>query len=231
MKKLRCVIVDDEPLAVRLLEGFVERTPFLEHAGSYLSPTEAAAALGPDTDLVFLDINMPELNGLELAAMIPPSTKVIFTTAYREYALESYSVHAADYLLKPLSYVKFLTAVRRLADGAAVPESDENGGKDYIFVKSDGKIIRVDLPDLLYVKGLKDYVCLYTGQSRSPIIALATLKAIEERLPATRFCRIHKSYIVNIAKVSALERGKVIVGDESITLTDAYKERFLSLLR
>lgn len=229
MKTLRCIIVDDEPLAVRLLEGFVERTPFLSLAGSFLSATEALTALTPEIDLVFLDINMPELNGLELAALIPSSIRVIFTTAYREYAVESYSVHAADYLLKPVSYPRFLTAVQRLCAPSA-PERTEDE-RDYLFVKSDGRMVRVDMPDILYVKGLKDYACIYTATSERPLIALSTLKAIEERLPASRFCRVHKSFIVNMARVAALEKGKIIVGNEAITLTDAYRERFLSLMR
>lgn len=228
MKKLRCIIVDDEPLAVKLLEGFTARTPFLELVGSFLSATEAVAALAQDIDIIFLDINMPELNGLELASLVSPSTHIIFTTAYREYALESYAVHAADYLLKPLSYPRFLSAVTRLI---REQESAGEEERDYIFVKSDGRMVRVDLPRILYVKGLKDYVCIYTEGARSPLVALTTLKAIEERLPASRFCRVHKSFIVNVAHVAALDKGKVMIGNEAISLTDAYRERFLSLLR
>lgn len=236
MRKLRCVIVDDELLAVKLLEGFVGRTPFLELAGSYLSATEALGAVGGDVDVLFLDINMPELNGLELARLVSPPTRVVFTTAYREYALESYAVHAADYLLKPLSYPKFLEAAKRLAEGQAgqpaeQPADDDGTARDYLFVKCENRMVRVDLPGVLYVKGLKDYVCIYTEDSPRALIALTTLKAIEERLPSSRFCRVHKSYIVNVGKVCAVERGKVYVGSECITLTDAYKERFLSLLR
>lgn len=235
---INCIAVDDEPLALRLISAFVERTPFLALQGAYISATEALAAVNKDTGVVFLDISMPELTGLELARMLPPHVKVVFTTAYAEYAVESYSVHAADYLLKPLSYPRFLETATRLRDllCAAVPA--EKSGEvvhavdtaDYIFVKCDYRLVRIDLCDILYLKGQKDYVGVYLRGRKTPVIVTSTMKAMEEKLPVSRFCRVHKSYIVAMNAVEAVERSRIIIDGEVIPVSDAYRIRFFSLL-
>lgn len=237
-QKIKCITVDDEPLALRLISAFVERTPFLELCGAYLSATEALAAVTPDIQVVFLDISMPELTGLELARLLPPEVKVVFTTAYREYAVDSYDVHAADYLLKPLTYPRFLEAAQHLrermpesrqpdeASGAARSEADA----DYIFVKCDYRLMRIDLHDILYLKGLKDYVSIYLRGRKTPVIATATMKSMEEKLAPPRFCRVHKSYIVAMGAVEAVERGRISIGEEMIPVSEAYRSRFFSLL-
>ena len=231
---INCIAVDDEPLALRLITTFIERTPFLQLQGAYLSATEALAAVNQQTDVVFLDINMPELTGLELARMLEGHVKVVFTTAYKEYAVESYSVHAADYLLKPLSYPRFLEAATRLrlaSEGmGATEEAEAVEETDYIFVKSDYRLVRVDLKDILYLKGLKDYVSIYTRGRKTPLIATATMKAMEDKLPGSRFCRVHKSYIVALGAVEAVERGRITIAGEQIPVSDAYRGHFFSLL-
>lgn len=229
------MIVDDEPLAVRLLAGFVERTPFLELVGSFLNPQEALAALESDEiDIIFLDINMPELSGLDLARFVAPTTLVVFTTAFRDYAYESYAVHAFDYILKPIDYSRFLDTSRRALERLR-PQSTESsaanvaaGGQDYMFVKCDYRMVRVDFNSILYMKALRDYVCIYTTERRASLIALTTMKAMEDRLPAEDFCRVHKSYIVNMRRIDAVERGRITIGDAEIPVSDAYRDNFFS---
>lgn len=237
MKKLRCVMVDDEPLALALIKGYVERTPFMECAGAYLSAEEAASAFDSSIDVVFLDINMPGLTGLDLARVVPSSALVIFTTAHREYALDSYEVHAFDYLLKPLSYPRFLESAVRVRDirnkdaAEAVSEASVSGGQnDYIFVKCDYRMVRVDTDKILYIKGLKDYVCIYTTESDRALIALTTMKAIEDKLPASKFCRVHRSYIVNIGRIDSVERGRISIGKENIVVSDGYRKQFFDII-
>lgn len=230
---INCIAVDDEPLALRLITTFIERTPFLRLQGAYLSATEALAAVNQATDVVFLDINMPELTGLEMARMLEGHVKVVFTTAYKEYAVDSYSVHAADYLLKPLSYPRFLETASRLrleGGGTATDEAETADEADYIFVKSDYRLVRVDLKDILYLKGLKDYVSIYIRERMTPLIATATMKAMEEKLPANRFCRVHKSYIVALGAVETVERGRITIAGEQIPVSDAYRGHFFSRL-
>lgn len=241
-QQIKCMVVDDEPLALRLITAFVERTPFLKICGAYLSAAEALAAITPEIQVVFLDISMPELTGLELARLLPPDVKVIFTTAYREYALDSYNVHAADYLLKPLSYPRFLEAAQRLREllpdtrsaaqehPAPKGESREGGTQEYIFVKCDYRLMRIDLQDILYLKGLKDYVSIYMRGRKTPLIATSTMKSMEEKLAPPRFCRVHKSYIVAMGAVEAVERSRISIGEEMIPVSEAYRSRFFSLL-
>lgn len=234
---LKCMIVDDEPLAVRLLESFVERTPFLELHSSWLSPAEALEALGPDVDIVFLDVNMPGISGLDLARFVQPPTLVVFTTAFRDYAFDSYSVHAFDYILKPIDYQRFLSSAQRALDhfNADRPASEADQrvpaeNPDYMFVKCDYRMVRVDFDSILYIKAMKDYVCIYTVGRKAAVIALATMKALEEKLPRDRFCRVHKSYIVNMRRIDSVERSRIAIADELIPVSDAYRDRFLSLL-
>ncbi len=234
--RLKCMIVDDEPLAVRLLAGFVERTPFLEVHSTFLDPREALSALDSkecDADIIFLDINMPEISGLDLARFVRPTKLVVFTTAFRDYAFESYAVHAFDYLLKPIDYPRFLATAQRALDhfqsqelASTVPATSAE--QDYMFVKCDYKMVRVDFKSILYIKGLRDYVCIYTVDRPSSLIALTTMKAMEDKLPQKDFCRVHKSYIVNMRKIDAVERSRISIGDAEIPVSDAFRENFFS---
>ncbi len=231
---LTCMVVDDEPLAVKLLASFVERTPFLRLAGTYLDPLEAVAALSPQIDILFLDIQMPGLTGMELSRLVQPPTRVIFTTAFKEYAYDSYEVRALDYLLKPITYQAFLKAATHArnvldrpvqsAEGEAVQAASPSS---YLFVKNDSRLVRVDFDRILFVSGLKDYVRFHLADTPRPLIALSTMKSVEDRLPADRFCRVHRSYIVALDKIESVEHNRIRIGDELIPVAPAYQEVFM----
>lgn len=231
---LTCMVVDDEPLAVKLLAGFVERTPFLRLVGAYLDPLEAVAALTPQVDLLFLDIQMPGLTGMELSKLVQPPTRVIFTTAFKEYAYDSYEVRALDYLLKPITYQAFLKAAthaRNVLDRPAPPAEGDAvqaaSPSSYLFVKNDSRLVRVDFDRILFVSGLKDYVRFHLVDTPRPLIALSTMKSVEDRLPADRFCRVHRSYIVALDKIESVEHNRIRIGDELIPVAPAYQDVFM----
>lgn len=231
---LTCMVVDDEPLAVKLLASFVERTPFLRLAGTYLDPLEAVAALSPQIDILFLDIQMPGLTGMELSRLVQPPTRIIFTTAFKEYAYDSYEVRALDYLLKPITYQAFLKAATHaknvLGRSAPAAEGDAGGAaspSSYLFVKNDSRLVRVDFDRILFVSGLKDYVRFHLVDTPRPLIALSTMKSVEDRLPADRFCRVHRSYIVALDKIESVEHNRIRIGDELIPVAPAYQEVFM----
>lgn len=227
---MTCAIVDDEPLAVKLLESYVSKTPSLTLAGSYSSAVEAMEGLrATPVDLLFLDIQMPELNGLEFARMVGEGTSIVFTTAFSQYAVDGYKVSAVDYLLKPISYPDFLAAVNKVENRRektmnAVESPDD---KDSFFVKSDYKLIRIAFDDILYVEGLKDYVKIYLSSAPRPVLSLTSMKTVENFLPPSDFLRIHRSYIVNMKKVMLVERGQVLIGERKLTVGDSYKDKIL----
>ena len=226
--KLSCIIVDDEPLAVKLLESFVTKTPELELIGSFTDSVEAINAIKElKPDLLFLDIQMPDLNGMELAHMLPKGTKIVFTTAFKEYAFESYEVSALDFLLKPIRYNKFIAAVEKARGLLTSNSSQENTVSTTVFLKVDGEYRQVSLDKILYVSGLKDYVMFYVEGERKPLITHLTMKAVEDMLPQQKFMRVHRSYIVALDKIRSVDRNDCIyIGDEIIHVTDAFKESF-----
>lgn len=246
METLRCIIVDDEPLALGLLESYARRTPFLQLEGAFSDGVSALERLKQgDIDLAFLDIQMPDLNGLELARLLPERTAVVFVTAYEQYAVEGFKVDATDYLLKPASYADFLTACERAAkrqkgatDGAVstVGTDRATAADETLFVKADYKTIPVKLRDIRYIEGVKDYVSIHldpAGSSRHPgsrtpydIMSLQSMKNLAEFLPAPPFIRIHRSYIVNLNQIDCIERQRVIFGDVYLPVSDSYREAF-----
>ena len=236
--KLKCAITDDEPLALDLLESYVRKTPSLVLAGKYGSAAEALAGLAENpVDLLFLDIQMPEMDGVELSRMVPASTKVVFTTAFGQYALEGYRVNALDYLLKPVSYPEFMRCVGKamewfgIARKAAVCQASAMpGNRDCIYVKSEYKLVRIPFGNLLYVEGLKDYVKFYLESSEQPVLSLMNMKNLEEMLPQDRFMRVHRSFIINVARISAIDRSRIILGDASIPIGDKYRETLQRLV-
>jgi DNA-binding LytR/AlgR family response regulator len=242
---LTCIIIDDEPLAVRLLESFVIKTPDLKLLGSYTDSVEAINAVREQRpQLLFLDIQMPDLNGMELAHMLSEGTKVIFTTAFKEYAYESYEVSALDFLLKPIRYNKFITAVEKAREWfgrsqehhtdepVTVASQDTAKPINTVFLKVDGEYRQVALDKILYVCGMKDYVMFYVEGERKPLITHLTMKSVEEMLPASRFLRVHRSYIVALDKIRSVDRNDCIyIGDEIIRVTDAFKETFNQFLQ
>lgn len=230
MRSLRCIVVDDEPLAVKMLEGFIARTPFLELAGSFNDPVQALAVIREQApELVFLDIQMPDLDGMELSRMLPADTRVIFTTAFKQYAFESYEVSALDFLLKPIRYQKFLEAATKAQEWFAMKEaaSAPAAEKTSVFIKADGVLLKVELDDILYVEGMKDYVMFHLGSRRQPVVTHLTMKAAEEMLPYGRFMRIHRSFIVALDRIDSISpAGDVSIGPALLHVSDACRPAF-----
>lgn len=231
---LTCSIVDDEPLALSLMESYVQKTPFLELKNKYSSAITAMKGLQQEpVHLLFLDIQMPELNGLDFSRMIVPDTRIIFTTAFSQYALDSYRVNALDYLLKPISYKDFLEAANKALQWFELKEHTvgfSTTESDYIYVKSDYKLIQIKLIDILYIEGLKDYVKIYTESDPKPILSLMSMKSMEEHLPSSRFIRVHRSFIVQKSKIKLIDRGRIVFGKEYIPISDGYKQELQSYL-
>ena len=243
---ITCIAVDDEPLALALLCTFIEQTPFLQLLGRYGSGVEALQGLHELTEPVavaFLDIQMQELTGLELARVLgqqaaPP--RIVFTTAFPQYALEGYKVDALDYLVKPFNYEEFLRAAHKArayaelahagqaapAEAAPTPPAEE----DYLFLKVEYQLVRVALADIRYVEGLKDYVKVHLKSTPRALLSLMSLRAMEEKLPARRFLRIHRSFIVALDKIEAVRRLTVQIGTETIPVGEQYKEAFQQFL-
>lgn len=225
---LKCATVDDEPLALELLKSYVKKTPVLELNGAYSSAIEAMKML-PDNpvDLLFLDIQMPELNGLEFSHMVPEDTRIVFTTAFGQYALDGYKVNALDYLLKPISYTDFLQSVNKAVqwfDRKRGTDNEPTDKPDFIYVKSDYKLIQISLKDILYIEGLKDYVKIHLEGESRPILSLTSLKALEEKLPTDRFIRVHRSYIVQKQKIKVIDKARIVFGKEYIPVSESYKQ-------
>lgn len=245
MTSLRCFVVDDEPLAVKMLENFIARTPFLELAASFTDPVLALSEMRTQApDLVFLDIQMPDLSGMELSRMVPAGTRIIFTTAFKQYAFESYEVSALDFLLKPIRYQKFLEAaekarewftLKEAATAAAAPAAapaPAPEAKTSTFFKVDGALRKVEFDDILFVEGMKDYVMVFLASQKQPLVTHVTMKGMEEMLPSGQFMRIHRSFIVALDKVASVSgTGDVKVGDRLLHVSDAYREAFDAYLR
>jgi len=231
---IKCMIVDDEPLAVELLASYVQRIPFLELVGKYNNATDALNGVKDgDVDLIFLDIQMPEVSGMELSRMLPESTRVIFTTAFDQYAVDSYRTGALDYLLKPITYATFLEACNKALQWFQLVHQSENKPDDEvksIFVKSEYKLLQINLDSIRYVEGLKDYVKIYTDDSPHPILSLMNMKAMEQMLPASRFIRVHRSFIVSKEKIREIDRNRIVFGDVYIPIGDSYKQAFNDFL-
>ncbi|MBO4606519.1 MAG: response regulator transcription factor [Prevotella sp.] len=236
MKTLTCMVVDDEPLAVKLLESFVNKTPDLQLVASFTDSVEAISAIkSRPVDLLFLDIQMPDMNGMELAHIVPPETKIIFATAFKEYAYESYEVSALDFLLKPIRYNKFLAAVEKARQWydrmEAVPEKNTPRQDDTIFIKVDGALRQISIASIMYVSGMKDYVMFWIIGERKALITHMTMKAVEDMLPAAQFMRVHRSYIVALNKIRSIDRNDCIyIGEEIIHVTEAYRPQFQQFL-
>jgi DNA-binding LytR/AlgR family response regulator len=232
---IRVIALDDEPLALRLVTGYIQKTPFLELAGEFDNPISAMEFLEQESvDLIFLDIHMPDLSGTEFARSLNKASKIIFTTAYEKYALEGYKLEAVDYLLKPFSYEEFLVAAQKarkvieLELKAATNTIEANS--EFLFLKSDYKIRRINFNDILYIEGLKDYIKVFISGEKKPILSLNSLKHIEEKLPTSRFMRVHRSFIVNLNKIETIERFRIIFDETYIPVGDQYKEKFQQFL-
>lgn len=231
--KLSCFIIDDEPLALGLIESYVNKTPFLELTGKFHSAVEATTAVTETPpNIIFLDIQMAELNGMEFARMISDKSKIIFTTAFQQYALDSYKVNALDYLLKPFSYSDFLQAASKALHWYDMHKEKEEttAKKDSIFVKADYKILQIEIKNILYVEGLKDYVKIYIEGNQNPIVSHITMKTMEEMLPCDSFMRVHRSYIINTSKIKEIDHNRIVFYKVRIPVSDSYKDTFQEFL-
>jgi two-component system response regulator LytT len=232
---LNCIAVDDEPLALGLIVSFIEQTPFLKLVGSFSSGIKALEILNEEAiDLIFLDIQMPDLTGIQLARILDSKPvvnkpRVIFTTAFNNYAIEGYKVDALDYLLKPFDYEEFLKAANKAlvyAEKTPVNAASSNIEDEYLFLKVEYQLVRVALKDILYIEGLKDYVKVFLEHVEKPILTLISLKALEQKLSPAKFMRVHRSYIVQLEKITSVSRNALNIGDLSITVGEQYKEGF-----
>ena len=229
--KITCVIVDDEPIAREILESFIDKTPNLELISSCKNAMEALQVSQTETiDLFFLDINMPEITGLSLAKIINKKSQIIFTTAYRDYAVDGFNLNVIDYLLKPIAFDRFLQAIQKVSEfNSEVKVSLKNENKkDFMFVRADRKMVKINFKDILYIESLGDYVKVFTN--KNTIITRETISNFEATLPGDSFIRIHRSYIVSISKISSYTNEYIQIDKKAVSISRSYKESVLKKL-
>lgn len=237
-RTLRCIVVDDEPLARGLIEGYIVRTPPLEFAGSFESASDAFRSVNDGgIDIVFLDINMPMISGIEFAEVIPDTTRIVYITAYEQYAVDSYRVNALDYLLKPVSYPEFMRSVGKavrwfdLSDSNMSDKARSSGRSvpDMITVKADYRLVQMRLDSIRYIEVRKDHVLFFRTEGE-PVKSGMSMRELEAQLPDEVFMRVHRSFIVNLRQVEIVERGRIVFGKTYIPISDSHREDFLSRL-
>ena len=228
---IRCIAIDDEPLAVKKIAGYIQKVPFLELVAECRSAAEAMSIMDTtDVQLLFIDINMPDISGMEFVKSLTNKPYIVFTTAYSEYAVEGFQVEAVDYLLKPITFSNFLKAANKVKTLIELTSTNlkENvkTTANHLFVKSDYKLIRIELADIKYIESQHEYIKIHLVNS-TPVMTQLSLKSIEEQLPSDRFMRVHRSYIVNLSKVSVIERTRIVFdGKVYIPVSELYKEKF-----
>jgi two-component system, LytTR family, response regulator LytT len=233
MQKLNCIIADDEPLALDLLITYVDRVPFLQLIKSCSNAYEVLEVVNEtQIDLAFLDIQMPDISGMQLAHKIDNKIMIVFTTAFENYALEGYKVNTIDYLLKPFNFEEFYDAAikaKNIFDSRNTASVSSNN--QYIFIKTEYRIERIEFSNILYIEGLKDYVKIYLQHQQNPVMSLISMKSIGENLPEQQFMRVHRSFIVNLTKIQTIERSRIIFGNTYIPVSDNYKEQFREFVK
>jgi DNA-binding LytR/AlgR family response regulator len=223
---IKAIAVDDEPPALEILENYCRRTEKVELMKVFTSTSRALEYLEQfSADLIFLDINMPSISGLDLAKRIPQQSMVIFTTSYTEYAVESYSLNAVDYLLKPYTFARFQQAIEK---AEAVQRFQQNERQQYLILRVDYSLIRIAMPDILFIEGLDNYLKVHI-RNQSPIVVRMTMKALQEKLPDNEFVRVHRSYIVAIGKISSIRNKMIFIGEEEIPLGTSHEKAFYAL--
>jgi DNA-binding LytR/AlgR family response regulator len=227
--KIKCLAIDDEPYALKQIADYILKTPFLELAGTGSNAFEAMEMMASeDIDLIFIDINMPQMSGMDFAKTLPPGTNIIFTTAYSQYAVESYKVGAIDYLLKPITYDDFLRAANKSQKNILqhLNEQGEKVTKGHFFVNSDGKILNINLQEIDFIESMSEYVKIYLS-NKTHVVTLMRLKNLEDFLPREWFMRVHRSYIVNTRNITTIERNRIIFyGNVYIPVSEQYKADF-----
>lgn len=224
------IAIDDEPLALQLIADYIQKTPGLILAGQFENPLEAAQYISKNhVGIVFTDIHMPGLNGIEFTRSMVNGPVVIFTTAFDKYAIDGFKLDVADYLLKPFTYKEFLTSVHkaeRMIRSMMKPADEVLSDNEFLFLKSDYKIKRINFRNILYIEGLKEYVKIYTVHSDKPVLSLSSLKNLETKLPADKFMRVHRSFIVNLGMIDTIDRSRIVFGKKYIPIGDQYKGKF-----
>jgi DNA-binding LytR/AlgR family response regulator len=229
--KIRCIAIDDEPLAVKKIAGYIQKVPFLELVAECRSAAEAMSIMDEnDIQLLIIDINMPDISGMEFVKSLTNKPYVVFTTAYSEYAVEGFKVEAVDYLLKPITFSNFLKAANKVKNRIEISSNNQEESvkttANHLFVKSEYKLIRIELDDIKYIESQHEYIKIHLANS-IPVLTQLSLKSIEELLPSDRFMRVHRSFIVNLAKISVIERNRIVFdGKIYIPVSDQYKEKF-----
>lgn len=230
---INCLIVDDEPLAIEILQAYVDRIDSIHLVDTCTNALKAFEIVKKQPiDLIFLDIQMPGLTGIEFLKALKPAPQVIFTTAYRDYAVESYELSVVDYLVKPIAFDRFMMAVNKVVEDLPVPVSVSETSSDdspYLFLKSDRKMVKVYLKDITYIEGLKDYVRVKTTDGKE-IVSLQKISYLEEKLPSDCFLRIHKSYLVSKKRIDAFSASQVEIGEVSIPIGRSYKQEIMQVL-
>ena len=222
--KLKCVVVDDEPMAREIIEAYIAKTPNLELMASCKNAAEAILfAQEDDVDLFFLDINMPEISGLSLAKIIHKKTQIIFTTAYREYAIDGFNLNVVDYLLKPIAFDRFLQAVQKVSLSEITATNN-----DFMFVRSDRKMVKIDFNSILYIESLSDYLKIFTTEKT--IIIRETIRSLEEKLPSKKFIRIHRSFIISLKNITSYTNEFIEINHKALPISRSYKESVLQKL-
>ena len=225
---ISCIAIDDEPLALRQIAEYIEKTPFLDIKATFESAMEALDFLNNNkVDLMFVDIQMPDLSGMDLVKSLEQRPEIIFTTAFSEFAVEGFKVDALDYLLKPLDYASFLKAANKAHthfESLRIGSENLKISSDHLFIKSEYKVIRIEIDKILYIEGMREYVRIHLENSK-PVMTLLSMKKIEQKLPSTRFMRVHRSYIVNLEKITTIERSRIIFADVYIPVSEQYKEK------
>jgi two-component system LytT family response regulator len=227
---IRCIAIDDEPLALKQIESYIDKTPFLEKVALYDSALQVAEELLHDqVDLMFVDVNMPDLSGKDFVKTLDNPPKVIFTTAYSEYAVDGFRVEAIDYLLKPISYPDFYKSVLKAKSWFEIHQKNQlqiRNDSQFLLIKSDYRIVRINFKDINYIEAMSEYVKIYLTGSK-PVMSLLSMKSLEEQLPPDQFMRIHRSYIVNLSQISIIERGRIVFdGKIYLPVSEQYKNKF-----
>lgn len=229
---IRCIVIDDEPLALQQMVSYIEKVPYLELVAKCQSALQAHEVIDNDKiDVIFCDINMPELNGLDFMKSLENPPMVVFTTAYSEYAVDGFKLDAVDYLLKPFSFDDFKTAtekVKKRYDAAkASQEVSQVDEDDAIFLKTEYKIVRINIKDIHYVEAMSEYLRIYLDGVSRPIIVLMSMKKMEERLPSSSFMRVHRSFIINLKKIKEVSKNRILLGEETdVPIGDSYRDNF-----
>ena len=233
--KLKCIAIDDEPLALKQIQSYIGKTDFLSLEGSFSEAIEALEKVNEiRPDVLFIDINMPDLNGIDFVKSLDYAVMIIFTTAYEQYAIEGFKLDAIDYLLKPIPYADFLKAANKAKELFELKQSAKGivaVDKDHLFVKSEYKLVRIKLPDIKYIESQREYVCLHLSDNTS-VMTLSNMKSVEERLPKESFMRVHRSFIVNLNKIAVIERQRIAFDKKTyIPIGDLYKDAFDSYVK